>query len=171
MLLCGRHYPFFSHSVVGDLVGAVKGRDHIYVLALGLLEGCDDLEGGFIEVFGDELHSAFLDVRYVTDARSSLLELDLEDVHSGLAEIVEVRLDGGIALFLVAVIMDEERRRRIGRVEGARHEGVHNAFFGVGNGSLALAGTRSKSQDRGSEKDRETEESERIFHILYSSGC
>ena len=170
MLPCGRHYPLFPHGVVGDLVGAVQGRNHIYVLALGLLEGGDDLEGGFIEVFGDELHRAFLDVRYVTYARGSLLELDLEDVHSGLVEIVQVRLDGGIALLLVAVVMDEERRRRIGRVEGARHEGVHNAFFGVGNGSLALAGAGSQSQYRGSEKDRETEESERIFHIEYSFG-
>ena len=143
-----------------DLVCAVKGGKDVHVLAFGLLELGDDLKRGAVEVLRDEL-DAFL--RHLGDPGCALLELDLEDVHAGLVEIVEVGLHGRVAFLLVAVEMDEERRRSIRRVEGAGYEPVHDLFLGGGDRSFPAA-AGCKQAGCGCEKDRGAEDSGRILH-------
>ena len=101
--------------------------------------------------------AASLPARY---ARCALFELDLQDIHSGLAEIVKVCLYCGIALLLVAVVMDEESGGGIGRVERSGHEGVHYAFLRVGK-----LGRTCRRQCEDSGDGREAEDSAGIFHI------
>lgn len=90
--------PFhLTRGIVRYLESAIDGRNHIDVGTGDLLQPRDDFQRGTVEILRNPV---FPDGQF-RDAGHGLLELDLQHVLSGLQEIIQVCLDGGLAFLAV----------------------------------------------------------------------
>ena len=140
-----------TEALQGYLVGGIDGGEDIDVAAYHVVQATDDVERGLVEGRGQRGDGVPRGgVVAPGDAGGALLKLHLQNVHIGLEEELQVGLDGCIALFLMAAIVDEEGGGDVTLGQRAGKERVHDFFLVRGHLRRRLA-SGQQEDDEGEE--------------------